>query len=164
MEQRCTIRRSNSHQMVHGSHPRVNYDTREQLGSNANPGWALPFGAPILGTPAFGDPPWDPTPPDSPHCFWVVVCVVLLLILLLLLFLLLLFGPTVDPSSPPTFEVPRWVPHLWPQFVWVCPTPYSSLFAPVIYCVKNTPLPLLTFQNVCAAFVAFFCCLSFTAP
>ena len=38
-----------------------------------------------------------PSPPDSPHCFWVVVCAVLLLPLLL--FLLLRLGRR--PSTPP---------------------------------------------------------------
>ncbi len=31
------------------------------------------FEAPPFGTPAFQNPLRDPPPPDSPHCFWVVV-------------------------------------------------------------------------------------------
>ena len=47
---------------------------------------------------------------------------------------------------------------LLPPPSWVCPSPHSGLLAPVVCCVKNTPLPLLTFQNVCTALVAFLCC------
>ena len=61
-----------------------------------------PFGAPAFGTPAFGDPPRVSLPPDSPHCFWVVVCAVLLLILLLFLFVLLLLLLFVAAFGPPT--------------------------------------------------------------
>ena len=42
---------------------------------------------------------------------------------------------------------------VWPHFFWVCSPPQSGLLAAEV--VKNTPLPLLTFQNVCAAYVAF---------
>ena len=67
-------------------------------------------------------------------------------------------------SSPSPFPIHHpSAPHTsWPQLFWVC---LSPAFGPPCSCccVKNTPLPLLTFQNVCTAFCAVFdifcCCL-----
>ena len=87
---------------------------------------------------------------------------------MLITFFTIDWSPLTSTNCPPNFHgetllLPSPLPHhpsgphtSWPYLFWVCPLPPA--FGPPCSCCllcENTPLPLLTFQNVCTAFAAF---------